>query len=125
MLQAQVMAGGVAGPAAAAIAGTNQVGQTALGSTQANAFPLAAANTSFSTVAASTGAVLPTNAQVGDLMEIYNGGANSLTVYPALGGTINNLGANTGLAIATLKSGFFRCNGSIAGVATWYSFLSA
>ena len=125
MIQAQAMAGGLAAPVVAAIAGTNQVNQTALGSTQTTAMALAAANTSFGTVAASTGAVLPPNAQVGDLFEVYNGGANTLTVSPALGATINSLAANTGLAVVTLKSAYFRCNGSISGVATWYSVLSA
>jgi hypothetical protein len=103
------------------VVGAVQTGQTATGSTQATAFALGAEITAFSTAAASTGAILPSDATAGDEMEVYNGGANSLTVYPPVGGTINNLSANTGLALATLKSGKYKCVAAL----TWYSLLSA
>ena len=119
--QARIMAGGIPGGAAIGVVGDVQSGQTALGNSQATAFALAAAITAFSTTAASTGAILPADAAPGDECEVYNGGANSLTVYPPVGGTINNLSANTGMALATLKSGKYKCIGALA----WYSLLSA
>ena len=115
----KILAGGLPGAAARAIVGDVVSGQTAAGSTQATAFVLGAAITAFSTAAASTGAILPP-ANVGDRFEVYNGGANSLTVYPPVGGTINNLSVNTGLALATLKSGAYVCLGG--GV--YFSLLS-
>lgn len=120
-VQKRIMAGGVSAPAAGQVVGDVATGLIALGNSQATSLALPAAINAFATVAASTGAVLPIDAQPGDEYEIYNGGANSLTVYPALGGTINNLGANTGLALVTLKSGKYKCTAAN----TWYSLLSA
>jgi hypothetical protein len=82
---------------------------------------LGAAVNAISTAAASTGVILPAYAAPGDSIMVYNGGANSVTVYPPVGGTINNLSANTGLALATLKSGVYTCIGALA----WASTLSA
>jgi hypothetical protein len=115
-----IMGTGNSAAAASAIVGITAAGLTAAGSTQATAVALGADNNFFSTVAASTGAILPTG-NPGDTIFVYNGGANSLTVYPPVGGTINNLSANTGLALATTKSGSYVC----AGGTTWASFLSA
>ena len=100
--------------------GTTATGLTATGSTQATALNLPAATNVFSTVAASTGAILNPGSP-GDVIDIYNGGANTLTVYPPVGGTINNLSANTGLALATVKSGKYVCRDSI----NFFSILSA
>lgn len=102
------------------LVGTVATGLTGLGSTQATALALPAGTNAFTTVAASTGGILPSGT-AGDEIDVYNGGANSLTVYPPVGGTINNLSANTGLALATLKSGKYRCTAAL----TWYSILSA
>jgi subtilisin family serine protease len=63
----------------------------------------------FTTVAASTGARLPANADVGDQYIVYNGGANALLVYPPLAGKINNLAANASLSVATTKAANFVC----------------
>lgn len=120
-LTQQIMAGGLSGPVAQAIAGSVALGLTAVGSTQATALALAAAVNEITTAAASTGVILPLGANGGDSIEVYNGGANGITVYPPVGGTINNLSANTGLALATLKSGKYTCRSAL----TWYSLLSA
>jgi hypothetical protein len=98
------MAGGVSAQAAQAIVGTVATSLTAVGSTQATALAIGAANNGITTAAASTGVILPASATPGDQIYIYNGGANAVTVYPAVGGTINNLSANTGFSCATLKS---------------------
>lgn len=116
----KILAGGIAGPAARAIVGGVLGSQTAAGSTQATALAIVEAITAISTAAASTGVILPP-ANVGDRYTVYNGGANSVTVYPPVGGTINNLSANTGLALATLKSGDYVCTGGLG----YFSLLSA
>jgi hypothetical protein len=101
---AQVMAGGISAPAAGALLGSVATSLTAAGSTQATALALGSAINAISTAAASTGVILPSTATPGDQIFIYNGGANTVTVYPAVGGTLNNLSANTGFSVATLKS---------------------
>ena len=97
---------GLSAVAAQAINGDAVNSLTATGSTQADALALPAANNFISTAAASTGVILPAG-NAGDCVFVYNGGASTETVYPPVGGTINNLSANTGLALATLKSGWY------------------
>lgn len=106
--------------AAIAINGDVVTALTALGTTQATATQLPATSNFIGTAAASTGVIL-TPGNAGDMIFVYNGGANSVTVYPPLGGTINNLSANTGLALATLKSGIYVYSGAL----TIASLLSA
>lgn len=62
-----------------------QYGITASGTTQGGAFQLPAAITLFEvdTAAASSGVALPTAVQ-GTEISLYNNGANTLTVYPAI-----------------------------------------
>jgi hypothetical protein len=83
-------------------------GATATGATQAAAYPLSAVRTRFGTVAASTGALLPAGAP-GDELTVTNFGANSLTVYPPVGGAIDNGAANAGVAVAANASKLFIC----------------
>lgn len=99
-LQARIVASGLSAVNAAAIQGLAQKALTALGTTQANAFPLPADINQFGTVAAGTGTVLPAM-NPGDSVIISNKGANALLVYPPLGGIINSLGANAGYSVAT------------------------
>ena len=70
---------------------------TAAGSTQGTALLLTRPINDVTTVAASTGVVLPA-ATAGMRIVIRNGGANSLNVYPASGGQINALGTNVAFA---------------------------
>lgn len=120
-ITSHIMAGGIPAPAAAAISGLVADGLTATGATQATAFPIGVSINAFSTVTASTGAVLPISSVPGDQIVIFNGGASTLTVYPPLGGTINNLAVNTGLALVTLKSGFYTNRSGLG----WFSTISA
>lgn len=102
---------------AQAIAGSIATGLTALGSTQATAAVCEGSVNVFSTVAASTGVVLgapipavigsPVAAQhalsilsAGDSVLIANHGANTLSVYPPVGGKIDNGTANTAVTVA-------------------------
>jgi hypothetical protein len=122
--QAQIMAGGLQAEAAKAIVGYyNQIGQTATGSTQATAFPVSG-DTQFTTVAASTGAILPAFANEGDMVFIGNQGANPLLVYPPVGGQINALAANASFSQTNAKNAWYKCvQGGAA--ALWLAVLSA
>lgn len=99
-LQARIVASGLSAINAQSIQGTVANGLTALGTTQANALALGADINRFTTVAAGTGAVAPAM-NGADNIQVFNGGANALLVYPPVGGTINGLGANAGYSVAT------------------------
>jgi hypothetical protein len=79
---------------------TVATGLSGAGTTQSTATALAADINMFSTVAANSGATLPAM-NPGDVLTVFNGGANSLKLYPPTGGQINALGANAAYAIAT------------------------
>ena len=74
-------------------------GLTATGSSRTDAYEVTFAKNAFSSVASGTGAILDSDAAPGDSQLIYNGGANSLRVYPTSGGSINNLSANTAMLL--------------------------
>lgn len=93
--------------------------ETATGSTQADAFVLTANITLFGTVAASTGAILP-SATGRSSYFIFNNGASPLTVYPAVGEFINASSVNTGYSVTNGKGATFYPHGNI-----WMANLSA
>lgn len=99
-LQARLVAGGLSPAQAQAIQGTAANNLTATGSTQGTALALPADINKFTTVAASTGAIIPP-ANPGDSGTVFNGGANALSLYPPVGGKINGLGTNAAYSIAT------------------------
>jgi acetamidase/formamidase len=90
------------------ILGRIATGLTATGSTQATAYALDTSNSVFTTVAASTGAILPAAALPGDVLEVTNLGANSLSVYPPVGAAVDNGATNAAKAVAVGKSCRFR-----------------
>jgi hypothetical protein len=89
---------------------------SAAGSDQAGATALTVDYNVVTTVASSTGVKLPT-ATAGRRIIIVNKGANTLSIYPATGGTIDALSANAAIQVAA--------NGSIELMASsttqWYS----
>lgn len=91
---------GISAVQASAIQGSVANNLTATGSTQATALALPGDYNYFTTVAASTGTVLPFM-NPGDEVSIYNKGANALSVYPPTGAVINGLSANTAYSVAT------------------------
>jgi len=93
--------------------------ETATGSVQGDAFALTANITVFGTVAASTGARLPTATGSGPFF-VFNNGANALTVYPAVGEFINASAVNTGFSVTNGKGAYFYPHGNI-----WMANLSA
>ena len=75
-------------------------GLTATGSSQSTAFQLANnALHEFTTVGASTGAILPI-AELPSIVAIYNRGASTLTLYPAVGGAIDEGSTNATVSIS-------------------------
>lgn len=86
---------------------------TALGSSAATAYLLGACNSICTTVAASTGVILPPGTTGApsftapfDTYKVANRGANALTVYPPTGGTING-GASASIAAGSFTA--FSC----------------
>ena len=78
---------------------TVAINLTATGVTQSAALAITNQHNVFSTVAANSGTVLPIPGAGGVEITIINKGANSLNVYPAVGGTIDTLAANTATTV--------------------------
>lgn len=117
-------------PALQAIASMGFVsgGLTAAGSTQGTALALPTDFNVFTTVAASTGGILPAagiNYQVADVIIVVNHGASTLTVYPQTGGKIGVAAANAGLAVASGKSAWFMLVDATSGANIWAASVSA
>jgi len=96
-------------------------GLTATGSTQGTALTLPSDFNIFTTVAASTGAILPATGaqiQVTDTIIVVNHGASALNVYPPTGGTIGVLAANTALSVPSGKTAWFLVVGTNAFAAS-------
>lgn len=98
-LQARMVVAGMSAAAAAASQGTSANNLTAAGNSQATASSLGADQNRFTTVAASTGCILPAM-NPGDSIVVVNAGANPLALYPPVGGQINALGNNAAYTIA-------------------------
>lgn len=92
---------------AQAIGGVVTDALTALGTNQATALAVPSNINRFSTVAASTGAILPATAQPSDEYVVMNSGANALLVYPPSGAAIGAGSANAGFSVAAGKSAYF------------------
>lgn len=121
MTQASLLMGsGLSASAARHVVGTTASGLTATGSVQADALPLVDVN-EFTTVASSTGGILPPNCNRGDDIFVYNIGAQTLTVYPPVGESINAVAVNGGFSVATAKSCIFRK----VSTTRWASLLTA
>lgn len=82
--------------------------KTATGTTRADAYSITMARTRFTTVAASTGAVLPAALQ-GRSRWIYNAGASTLQVYGAGSDTIDGTAGATGVALSAAARCEYYC----------------
>jgi hypothetical protein len=96
-------------------------GLTAIGTNQASGFPLANdADHQFTTVGSGTGATLPA-ARLPSRVTIWNGGGNTLAVYPPSGGKINDGSTNASVTLgAGSGASFFAVD-----LATWYTASSS
>ncbi len=91
-------------------------GLAGTGSSQAGALALTADINYFSTVNASTGALLPPAFEQ-NIIAIYNGGSNPLTVYPSGSELVNN---TTSFSVTNGKAAIFVGSGK-----DWIAVLSA
>ncbi len=99
---------------------SNGSGLSGAGTTQGTATPITKQTNQFTTVAASSGAVLP-SPEPGEFIFVANSGANALNVYPASGHSINALAANAAFSLAVGKNVIFWA----ATATRWYAILSA
>lgn len=108
----QIIASGNSPLAASTIVGGlfAEGGLTAAGTTKATALALSAAANYLSITSSGKGVALPADTNQGDMIEVYNGGSNTLLVYTPIGTsqTITNGSANGGFSVATLRSAYFR-----------------
>lgn len=89
---------------------------SAAGSTQGTATELTKSFNEVTSVAAGQGVVLPAP-EAGEIVLVANQGANSLSIYPASGHSINNLSANAAQSLALdTRRMFFAVTSS-----KWYS----
>lgn len=116
-----MMGVGFAPEQANVIAGAGQQGLTAAGTNQATATLISGHLAAFSTVGSSTGGVLSSIFTPGDDVYVFNGGSNTLTIYPNGSDTIDNTTSQT---IATLKGIWLRCTSVSGGVQAWTSHKS-
>ena len=96
-------------------------GLTATGTNQSTALALTNGVNGITTVSAGTGVILDGQARSGDSQVVYNGGANSLKVYPPSGAAINGLAVNTGVSLATGTACEYHC----LSTTQWVAILSA
>lgn len=71
----------------------------AAGTTQATATLLINGMNGILTAAANSGVILNSNSLTSDCQVVYNGGANTVKVYPPVGSKINGLPTNTGMSL--------------------------
>lgn len=119
-----VQQSGLSAQVALNLNGIGAGGLTATGSTQATAYQLATPSNEFTTVAASTGAILPApggRVSAGDIVAVYNQGANALSVYPPVGYKIGLAATNAAVSVASGKSALFCARGD----GNYFAFLSA
>lgn len=108
-LSYKVMSAGVPGLFVEAAFKDVTTGLAATGSSQSDALQVTNRYNAFSTVAASTGAILDSQISAGDWQVIYNGGANTLKVYPISGASINAGAANAAYSLAAGIAMVFYC----------------
>ena len=104
--KSNVMGAGLSALAAEVIVGACTSALTATGTTQADALLLPTTIAEITTTAASTGVVLPSGCAPGDRFFVYNIGAQTLSIYPPVGESINAVAVNGAYTMATAKSCF-------------------
>ena len=121
-LASEMMQGGISAGGAKAINGTVASSVSAAGTTLATGTALTTGHNLVTTVAASSGVVLP-NSEIGDELFVYNGTTtNPLKVYPpTTSATINQLSAGTAMNLAPYTG----CKFKKASATAWSAWLSA
>lgn len=118
-LKAELMATGMPATQASKIGFDTPAGAVAAaGSTQGGATALVS---NFSVVTSGgAGGVIITEKFAPCAVAVASGAGGTITVYPPVGGTINNLAANAGFAVAVNKQALF-----IPAGLNWIAILSA
>ena len=111
---------GTPGLTADAITGFVTIGQTASGSAQGSQTTPTDVNV-YSTSTANYGPTLPATAQSGDSYFVANNTANSMNVWPPVGGAIGSASANAALAVPAGKAAKFVSISS----GNWFAIVSA
>ena len=107
---ANLMGSGCAPLQSQASMGLPKTGLTATGATQGTAALLPSDFNVFTTAPLNSGAILPAtgfNIQLTDTIIMINHGANPMTIYPPVGGTIGTAAANTGVSVPAGKASWF------------------
>lgn len=122
----EMMGGGLSAGTARAINGGQNLTVSAAGSTISDATELRCGHNVVTTITAGQGVKLPSDAEIGDSIYIYNATSGTsgvvLTVYPMVSSqTINQLAAGTGALLAPSTSIQFRR----ASTTAWTGVLSA
>lgn len=107
-IRREMISSGLFGTQSDAINGSNALAITAAGSTQATAAPLPASTNVLTTVAASTGVILPVS-DLGDEVFVANLGANTVNVFPPVGGKVGTAAVNAAATQATNVSRTYKC----------------
>lgn len=100
---------------------------TAAGSTAATALTLTADFNLFGTVASGTGAILPF-AEGQPMQAVYNGGSNTLSIYPQATEIINAGSVGVAFSVSAGKGAFFvpgKDNGVTPAIGAWIAVMSA
>lgn len=100
--QNELMAAGLPAGVAKLIGQVTTTALSGAGTTQGTATAITG-NSAFSTVASLSGAVLP-SATGSAVITVYNGGANTLTIYPAVGESFYGQSANAGVPCVVGKT---------------------
>lgn len=99
-LAANIVRSGFSGGQAKGLNGAIATGLTATGTVITDAFDMVADVNVFGTVSSGTGAQLP-SCELGDTLWVYNGGANTLKVYPdSSSAQINQITAGSAMTLA-------------------------
>ncbi len=100
-LAKNIMTAGFSAGQAKSINGALATGLTAAGTVIGDALDLTADTNVISTCASGAGVQLP-SCEIGDSVEVYNGGANACKVYPdSTSNQVNGLPAGTAFLLAT------------------------
>jgi hypothetical protein len=109
-IKANLTGSGLAAQAAQNIVGSVSNNQTATGSSsQANSFAIASDITIFTVAASNSGARLPSTLSAGDIVTIANYDANTMLIYPPVGGILNGGSLNASVNLVTKKSADCQC----------------
>ena len=106
-----LMGTGVPGGTAIAICGKSAVNQTASGATQ-GAQPIEAEIVAYSSSTASCGPTLPAG-NAGDTYIVGNNTANTINVWPPVGGVIQTGAVNAADTCLTARSAIYVCLGGL------------